>query len=68
MVWAERNFKVATGGDGALFGNDDQALSLLVNLANCGRGISSPEENCLLFGANCSEDCLVARRYINLLF
>ena len=34
---------------------------------NCGSRVASPEENFLLFGANCSEDCEVARRFINIL-
>ena len=60
------DIKVANGRDGAPFGEDDQALSWLVSFANCGRRTSSPEENYLLFAANCSEDYLVARRNINL--
>ena len=60
----EGNFKVAIGGDGAPFGKDDQALAWLVSFVNCGKRISSPEENYLLFGANCPEDCLPAKRYI----
>ena len=63
----EGSFKVAIGGDGAPFGKDDQALAWLVSFVNCGKRISSPEENHLLFGANCPEDCLVAKRYICML-
>ena len=63
----EGNFKVLIGGDGAPFGKDDQLLAWLVSFANCGKSSSCPEENYLLFGANCVEDCSVAKRYINLL-
>ena len=63
----EGSFKVAIGGDGAPFGKDDQALAWLVSFLNVGKRISSRDENFLLFGANCAEDCLAARRYICML-
>lgn len=58
------SFKVAIGGDGAPFGKDDSALSWLVSFLNCGVRVSSSEENFLLFGANCSEDCQAVRHYV----
>ena len=56
------SFKVAIGGDGAAFGKDDTALSWLVSFLNCGPRICSHEENFLLLGANCKEDCEPIRR------
>mgnify|MGYP001794764206 CR=1 FL=1 len=70
FVWfgeEEGCFKVAIGGDGAPFGNDDQALAWLMSFLSCDKRISRPEENYLLFGANCSEDCKATRRYIRML-
>lgn len=52
-------FFVALGGDGAPFGKDDTACAWLVSLLNIGRGVLSSNENYLLFGANCSENCIV---------
>ena len=53
----EGAFKLAIGGDEAPFQKDDQALAWLVSFLNCGKRVCSSEENFLLFGANCSEDC-----------
>ena len=58
------SFKVAIGGDGAPFGKDDTALSWLVSFLNCGPRVCSHEENYLLLGANCKEDCEPIRRYV----
>ena len=58
-------FYVALGGDGAPFGKDDTACSWLVSFLNIGQGILSSNENFLLFGANCSENCLPVRRFLN---
>ena len=63
----EGAFKVALGGDGAPFGKDDQALAWLVSFLNCGKRVCCSEENFLLFGANCSEDCEPVRRYVTML-
>ena len=63
----EGSFKVAIGGDGAPFGKDDQALAWLVSFLNCGKRVCSSEENFLLLGANCSEDCEPVRRYVTML-
>ena len=63
----EGSFKVTVGGDGAPFGKDDQALSWLVSFLNCGQRVCSSEENFLLFGANCAEDCEPVRRYVMML-
>ena len=57
-------FKVAIGGDGAPFGKDDSALAWLVSFLNCGQRICSRDENFLLLGANCSEDCMPIKRYV----
>jgi hypothetical protein len=35
-----------------------------VSFLNCGHRISSRNENFLLLGANCSEDCEAIRRYV----
>ena len=58
-------FYVALGGDGAPFRKDDTACSWLVSFLNIGHGILSSNENFLLFGANCSENCLPVKRFLN---
>ena len=60
-------FHIALGGDGAPFGKDDTACSWLVSILNIGRGVLSSNENFLLFGANCKEDCVPVKRFINIL-
>ncbi|CAB4009080.1 Hypothetical predicted protein, partial [Paramuricea clavata] len=57
-------FYIALGGDGAPFGKDDTACSWLVSFINIGKSILSSNENYLLFGANCSENCLPVARFI----
>ncbi len=57
-------FYIALGGDGAPFGKDDSACSWLVSFLNIGKSILSSNENYLLFGANCSENCLPVARFI----
>lgn len=49
-------FKVAIGGDGAPFGKWDESMSWLVSFINVGARVASPNDNFLLFGANCKED------------
>lgn len=49
-------FKVAVGGDSAPFGKWDESVSWLVSFLNVGARVASPNENFLLFGANCKED------------
>lgn len=51
-------FHVSLGGDGAPFRRDDSACSWLVSFLNIGQGVLSSNENFLLFGANCAENCL----------
>lgn len=51
-------FHIALGGVGAPYGKYDTACSWLVSVLNIGQGILSSKENYLLFGANCSENCL----------
>ena len=58
-------FYVALGGDGAPFGKDDSACSWLVSILNIGKGVLSSNENFLLFGANCKENCVPVIRFIN---
>ena len=58
-------FYVALGGDGAPFGKDDSGCSWLVSFLNMGQGVSSSNENFLLFGANCAENCTPVKRFIN---
>ncbi len=58
-------FYIALGGDGAPFGKDDTACSWLVSVLNIGQGILSSNENYLLFGANCAENCLAVTRFIS---
>jgi hypothetical protein len=41
-------------------------LGWLVSLLNLGKGILSSNENYLLFGANCSEDCIPVKRFISM--
>ena len=49
-------FKVAIGGDGAPFGKWDESVSWLVSFLNVGSRVASPNDNFILFGANCKED------------
>ena len=69
LTWfgKEYTFYVTLGGDGAPLGKDDTACAWLVGLLNIGRGILNSNENHLLFGANCSENCIPVKRYIKLL-
>ena len=57
-------FYISIGGDGAPFGKEDTACSWLVSFLNIGRGVLSSNENFLLFGGNCKEDCFPMRRFI----
>ena len=58
LVWfGEKGaFKVAVGGDSAPFGKWVESVSWLVSFLNVGARVASPNENFLLFGANCEED------------
>ena len=63
LMFSETNtFHVALGGDGASFGKDDSAW--LVSILNIGQGVLSSNENFLLFGGNCSENCIPVRRFL----
>jgi hypothetical protein len=64
---APYTFVVSLGGDGAPFGKDDTACAWLVSFLNIGRGVLSSNENYLLFGANCSENCIVVQRFLKIL-
>jgi hypothetical protein len=57
-------FHVALGGDGAPFGRDTSACSWLVSILNIGKGVLSINDNFLLFGANCAENCLPVKRFL----
>ena len=57
-------FYFSIGGDGAPFDKEDTACSCLVSFLNIGRGVLSSNENFLLFGGNCKEDCFPMRRFI----
>ncbi|XP_048587782.1 uncharacterized protein LOC116608628 isoform X2 [Nematostella vectensis] len=57
-------FYVSIGGDGAPFGKDDTATAFLVSFLNIGRGVLSSNENFLLFGANCAENCTPVARFV----
>ncbi len=57
-------FHVALGGDGAPFGKNDTACSWLVSFLNIGQGVLSSNDNFLLFGANCTENCLLVKRFL----
>ena len=65
LTFTETNtFHVALGGDGAPFGKDDSACAWLVSILNIGQGVLSSNENFLLFGANCSENCVPVTRFL----
>ncbi|XP_068748992.1 uncharacterized protein [Montipora capricornis] len=67
LIWFQEQvntFHVSLGGDGAPFGKDDTACAWLVSLLNIGRGVLSSNENFLLFGANCKEDCVPVSRFL----
>ena len=57
-------FIISLGGDGAPFGKDDTACAWLISFLNLGRKVLSSNENYLLFGANCKEDCVPVRRFV----
>ena len=66
LVWfggREGAFRVAIGGDGAPFGKWDQCMSWLISVLNVGPRIASPNDNVLLFGANCKEDQIVVSHF-----
>ena len=66
LVWFDEpnKFYVSLSGNGAPFGKYDMACSWLVGFLNLGKGILSGNENYLLFGANCSENCVPVQRFI----
>ena len=66
LLWfdKENTFKVILGGDGAPFGKYDTSCSWLVSFLNRGRHVLSSDENFLIFGANCGEESLPVRRYV----
>lgn len=67
LIWFQgqvNTFHVSLGGDGAPFGKDDTACAWLVSLLNIGRGVLSSNDNFLLFGANCKEDCVPVSRFL----
>lgn len=55
-------FQFCIGGDG-----DKSSCAWLVSFLNIGRGVLSSNENVLIFGANCSENCPAVMQYINIL-
>jgi hypothetical protein len=61
------HFKVAIGGDGAPFGKWDESVYWLVSFLNVGPRVASPNDNFLLFGANCKETHNVVIKFCNLL-
>lgn len=58
---------VAIGGDGAPFGKWDESMSFLVSFLNVGSKVAGPNDNFLLFGANCKETHQAVIAYIKLL-
>lgn len=60
-------FKVAVGGDGAPFGKWDESVSWLISFLNVGPRVASPNDNFLLFGANCKETHEVVVKFSKLL-
>ena len=65
LMFSETNtFHVALGGDGAPFDKDDSACAWLVSILNIGQGVLSSIENFLLFGVNCSKNCIPVRRFL----
>ena len=66
-VWFEGqsySFHISLGDDGAPFDKDDTACSWLISFLNLGRKFLSSNENFLLFVANCKEDCVPVRRFL----
>ena len=61
------HFRVAVGGDGAPFGKWDESVSWLVSFLNVGPRVASPNDNFLLFGANCKETDEVVVQFCKLL-
>ncbi|XP_028408827.1 uncharacterized protein LOC114531418 [Dendronephthya gigantea] len=67
LVWFKKQtytFNISLGGDGAPFGKDDTSCCWLVSFLNLGRKVLSSNDNYLLFGANCKEDCVPVRRFL----
>ena len=66
LVWfggEEGELRVAIGRDGAPFGKWDESMSWLVSFLNVGPRVASPNDNFLLFGANCKESREVVALY-----
>ena len=61
------HFRVAVGGDGAPFGKWDESMSWLVSFLNVGPRVASPNDNFLLFGANCKETHEIVRQFCKIL-
>ena len=61
------HFRVAIGGDGAPFGKWDESMSWLVSFLIVGPRVASPNDNFLLFGANCKETHEVVKLFCKLL-
>jgi hypothetical protein len=65
LTFTETNtFHIALSGDGAPFGKDVSACAWLVSVLNIGQSILSSNENFLLFGGNCSENCIPVKRFL----
>ena len=66
LVWFNQTntFHVSLGGDGAPFGKYDAACAWLVSFINIGKAVLSSNENYLLFGANCAENCVPVQRFV----
>ena len=64
---ASYTFVISLGGDGAPFEKDDSSCAWLISFLNIERGVLSSNENYLLFRVNCSENCIPAQWFINLL-
>ena len=65
LTFTETNtFHIALGGNEAPFGKDDSACAWLVSVLNIGQGVFSSNENFLLFGSNCSENCVPVKRFL----
>ena len=60
-------FYSVVGGDGASFGKWDESVSWLVSFPNVGPKVASPNDNFLLFGANCKETNEVVVQFCKLL-
>lgn len=62
---APHTFSIAIGGDGSPFMKYNTACAWVISFLNIDKGVLSSDENFLLFGANCSENCTPVHKFLD---